>query len=141
VKPIQSGPIDRATPYLRTPAPTYNRVYKPNTAQTIYRWAQLSRFYRIKSPQRCVLNKNMTMDNVQRHNIYINVLSSQTLRSISFLQYKNYNSLSKWVPWALPRIEMCRTESNYKITNADYLYLIICDLFNDSASIFSRMVG
>jgi hypothetical protein len=30
-----SDPIDRASPYLRTPVPTPDRVYKPRTAQTI----------------------------------------------------------------------------------------------------------
>jgi hypothetical protein len=49
-------------------------------------WAQLSRFSseegdRIQSPKRCVLNKNMTMYNVQKHNICINVPSSQTFIS------------------------------------------------------------
>ncbi|XP_023720669.1 uncharacterized protein LOC111871658 isoform X2 [Cryptotermes secundus] len=31
VKPSQLGPTDRATPYLQTPAPTQDRVYKPST--------------------------------------------------------------------------------------------------------------
>jgi hypothetical protein len=35
VKPTQLDPINRATTYLRTPAPTQDRVYKLNTAQTI----------------------------------------------------------------------------------------------------------
>jgi hypothetical protein len=36
VKPTQSGPIDRASPYLRTPIPTPDKVYKPSTTQTIF---------------------------------------------------------------------------------------------------------
>jgi hypothetical protein len=32
VEPIQLGPIDRASPCLRTPAPTQDRIYKPSTA-------------------------------------------------------------------------------------------------------------
>jgi hypothetical protein len=32
VEPTQWGPIDRPSPYLRTPAPTQDRVYKPSTA-------------------------------------------------------------------------------------------------------------
>jgi hypothetical protein len=35
VKRIELGPVDRASPYLRTLAPTQDGVYKPNTAQTI----------------------------------------------------------------------------------------------------------
>jgi hypothetical protein len=35
VEPTQLGPIARASPYLRTPAPTQDRVYKPSTAETI----------------------------------------------------------------------------------------------------------
>jgi hypothetical protein len=35
VKPTQLGPVNRASPYLRTPAPTQVRVCKPSTAQTI----------------------------------------------------------------------------------------------------------
>jgi hypothetical protein len=35
VEPTQLGPIDRASPYLRTLAPTQDRVYRPSTAQTI----------------------------------------------------------------------------------------------------------
>jgi hypothetical protein len=35
VKPTQLSPIYRASPYLRTPASTQDRVYKPSTAQTI----------------------------------------------------------------------------------------------------------
>jgi hypothetical protein len=48
--------------------------------------AQLSRFY-LKMATECTLrnavflNKNRTMDNVQKHNICINVSSSQTFRS------------------------------------------------------------
>jgi hypothetical protein len=30
------GPVDRASPYLQTPAQTQDRIYKPSTAQTIY---------------------------------------------------------------------------------------------------------
>jgi hypothetical protein len=56
-------------------------------------WAQLNRFYlkteTIQSPKRCVLkynqdgvlDKNRTMDNVQKHNICTNLTSSQTFRS------------------------------------------------------------
>jgi hypothetical protein len=29
-EPTQLGPIDRATPYLRTPAPTQDRIFKPS---------------------------------------------------------------------------------------------------------------
>jgi hypothetical protein len=38
VEPTQLSPVDRASPYLRTPAPTQARIYeyKPSTAQTIY---------------------------------------------------------------------------------------------------------
>jgi hypothetical protein len=36
VKSTQLGPVDRASPYLRTPAPTQDRVQKPSTAQTIF---------------------------------------------------------------------------------------------------------
>jgi hypothetical protein len=32
VKPTQLGPIDRASPSLRTPAPTQDRVHKQSTA-------------------------------------------------------------------------------------------------------------
>jgi hypothetical protein len=35
VEPIQLGPVDRASPYLRTPAPTQDGIYKPSTAHTI----------------------------------------------------------------------------------------------------------
>jgi hypothetical protein len=35
VKPTQLGPIDRATSYLWTPAPTRDRVYNLSTAQII----------------------------------------------------------------------------------------------------------
>jgi hypothetical protein len=35
VKPIQLGPVDRASLYLWTPVPAQSRVYKPSTAQTI----------------------------------------------------------------------------------------------------------
>jgi hypothetical protein len=35
VKPIQLGPTDRASPYLQTPAPTQDRVYKSSRAQII----------------------------------------------------------------------------------------------------------
>jgi hypothetical protein len=35
VEPTQLGPIDRASPYLRTSAPTQVSIYKPRTAQTI----------------------------------------------------------------------------------------------------------
>jgi hypothetical protein len=31
-KPTQLGPIDRASPYLRTLEQTQDRIYKPNTA-------------------------------------------------------------------------------------------------------------
>jgi hypothetical protein len=34
-EPTHLGPIDRASPYLRTPAPTEDRIHKPNTAQNI----------------------------------------------------------------------------------------------------------
>jgi hypothetical protein len=51
VEPTQLGPIDRASPYLRT-------LYFVN-----------------------ILNKDETMDNVQEYNICTNLPSSQTLRS------------------------------------------------------------
>jgi hypothetical protein len=35
VERTQLGPTDRASPRLRTSAPTQDRVYKPSTAQTI----------------------------------------------------------------------------------------------------------
>jgi hypothetical protein len=35
VESTQLGPIDTASPYLRTPAGTRDRIYKPSTAQTI----------------------------------------------------------------------------------------------------------
>jgi hypothetical protein len=35
VKRTPLGPIDRASPYLRTPAPIQDRVYRPSKAQTI----------------------------------------------------------------------------------------------------------
>jgi hypothetical protein len=35
----------------------------------------------IQSPKRCVFNKNMAMDNIQKHNICINVPASQIFRS------------------------------------------------------------
>jgi hypothetical protein len=31
----QLGPIDRASPYLQTPAPTEDRTYEPSAAQLI----------------------------------------------------------------------------------------------------------
>jgi hypothetical protein len=34
-KPTHLGPIDRASPYHRTPAPTQHRIYKPNATWTI----------------------------------------------------------------------------------------------------------
>jgi hypothetical protein len=49
-------------------------------------WAQLSRFY-LKMETESVsevlyfLNKNKAMDNIQKHNKYINIASSQTFRS------------------------------------------------------------
>jgi hypothetical protein len=44
----------------------------PETGTNSIDWAQLSRFLpeggdRIQSPKRCVLNKNRTMNNVQKH--------------------------------------------------------------------------
>jgi hypothetical protein len=35
VEPTQLGPINRASTYLRTPAPTQGRIYKPSKAQII----------------------------------------------------------------------------------------------------------
>jgi hypothetical protein len=35
VEPSQLGPINEASPYLRTLAPTQDRIYKPTIAQTI----------------------------------------------------------------------------------------------------------
>jgi hypothetical protein len=43
---------------------------------------------RIQSPKRCVLNKSRTMDNVQKQNNCLNVLSSQTFRSDNCLCLK-----------------------------------------------------
>jgi hypothetical protein len=89
VKPTQCSPIDRASPYLLCPID----------------WAQLSRFY-LKTEtesslqivvfcnikRTVILDKDRTMDNVQKYNIYSNVPSSQILHLIytkylgSFLQ-------------------------------------------------------
>jgi hypothetical protein len=49
-------------------------------------WTQLSTLLaedgdKIQSPKYCVLNKSRMMDNVQKHNNYINIPSSQTFRS------------------------------------------------------------
>jgi hypothetical protein len=30
-RPTQLGPVDRASPHLRTPAPTQDRIYNPST--------------------------------------------------------------------------------------------------------------
>jgi hypothetical protein len=38
VEPTQLGPIDRASPYLQTPEPTQDGVYKPSTAQRFGDW-------------------------------------------------------------------------------------------------------
>jgi hypothetical protein len=49
-------------------------------------WTQLSTFHmktETQSSLRNVLNKNRTMDNVQKHNNCINIASSQTLRLIT----------------------------------------------------------
>jgi hypothetical protein len=35
VEPIRLAPVNRASPYLQTPAPAQDRVYKPSTAQII----------------------------------------------------------------------------------------------------------
>jgi hypothetical protein len=62
----------------------------PEISTSSIDWAQLSRFYLktdiesslrnvvLKNKQGCVLDKDMTMDNVQKHNICTNVPSSQT---------------------------------------------------------------
>jgi hypothetical protein len=55
VKPTQLGPIDRDSPYPQRQNPVSDTLY--------------------------YLNKNRTMDNVQKHNICINVPSSQTFIS------------------------------------------------------------
>jgi hypothetical protein len=57
VKTTQLGPSDRASPYL------------PRSGD------------KIQSPKSYVLNKNRTIFNVQKYNIYINVPSSQHFRS------------------------------------------------------------
>jgi hypothetical protein len=62
--------------------------------ESIIDWAQLSRFYMKteresslrnivfwKINMTVILDKDMTMDNVQKHNIFTNVPSSQTFRS------------------------------------------------------------
>jgi hypothetical protein len=54
VEHTQLGPIDRASSCLQIPTPT----------------------------KRCVLNKNRTMDNVQKNNNCIDIPSSQTLNLI-----------------------------------------------------------
>jgi hypothetical protein len=58
----------------------------PEIGSTSLDWAQLSRFYmktETESSLRNVMfmNKNRMMDNIQKYNIFINVPSSQTLRS------------------------------------------------------------
>jgi hypothetical protein len=67
-KPTQLDPIDRASPYRRRLGPT--EYVLPEDGDII------------QSPKRYVLNKNRTMDNVQR-NIFtsINVSSSPIFRS------------------------------------------------------------
>jgi hypothetical protein len=35
VEPTQLVPFDKASPYLRTPAPTKYKIYKPSTEQII----------------------------------------------------------------------------------------------------------
>jgi hypothetical protein len=70
VKPTQLGPIDIASPYLRTIG--FNQLGFPEDGD------------RIQSPKRCVLNKSRTMDNVQKGNICINVPPSQSFRSYRF---------------------------------------------------------
>jgi hypothetical protein len=66
VKLTQFCPIDKASPYLRTPVPTQDR-------------AQLSRLYlktKTESSLRNVVfwNIKRTMDNVQKHNICVNIV-------------------------------------------------------------------
>jgi hypothetical protein len=59
--------------------------HSPKTRSSSIDWAQLSRFHLKTETESClrniVLNKNRTMDNVQRHNSCINIPSSQTFRS------------------------------------------------------------
>jgi hypothetical protein len=66
----QLGPVHRASPY------------SPEIGTRSIDWAQLSRLHlnteTESSLQNGVLNKNRTMDNVQKRNSYINVPSSQT---------------------------------------------------------------
>jgi hypothetical protein len=66
----QLGPVDRASPS------------SPKIETSSIDWSQLSRLHLYteteSSLQNIVLNKNRTMDNVQKRNTYINVPSSQT---------------------------------------------------------------
>jgi hypothetical protein len=69
------------------------KIICTETGTSCIDWAQLSRFYlktgRVQSPKRCVLkykqdsvlNKNRTMDIVQKHHIRTNVPSSTAFRS------------------------------------------------------------
>jgi hypothetical protein len=64
---------------------------RPDVGTSSIDWAQLSRFFpedgdRNQLPIHCVLNKNRTLDNVQKRNICIIVASSQT-----FTTYLHYN--------------------------------------------------
>jgi hypothetical protein len=87
VKPTQLGPINRASPYLRTPVPdarwsitSYPRCTEIGTSSID--WPQLSRFYlktEIESSLRngvfwkikrtVFLDKDRTIDNMEKHNV------------------------------------------------------------------------
>jgi hypothetical protein len=57
-------------------------------------WVQLSRFYLNTEAESSLLNVTFWMDNVQKHNICINVPSSQTVRS--YLHSHEHNALTFW---------------------------------------------
>jgi hypothetical protein len=89
VKPTQLGPIDRASPYLRTSID----------------WARMKRFYLKTGTEsslrkvafwkiiRHFLDKDKTMDNVRKHNIRTNVTSSQTSGSY----YQSFHFSEKYM--------------------------------------------
>jgi hypothetical protein len=86
-KPTQLGPIDRASPYLRTPVltPRYVIQAKHSTnhlrelRQNIKIYLKIHTYEALH--QRTIkIDKNRTMNNVQKHNICINIPSSQTFR-------------------------------------------------------------
>jgi hypothetical protein len=52
----------------------------PDLKPYLWRWVPPEDGERIQSLKHCILNKNRTMDNVQKHNNCINISSSQTFR-------------------------------------------------------------